>query len=100
MEPPKPISIDPWALDEVKDAYDWYLKADPQAASRFQAELERCLQRIQERPQLFPPYLEGTRRCVMRTFPYLVVYREYADHIFIAAVAHQKRKPGYWMNRD
>lgn len=38
------------------------------------------------------------RRAVMR-FPYHVVYLELPTHIRILAVAHDRRKPGYWKDR-
>jgi hypothetical protein len=38
------------------------------------------------------------RRAVPR-FPYYVVYLEMATHIHILAIAHDRRKPGYWKDR-
>lgn len=38
------------------------------------------------------------RRAVTR-FPYHVVYMEMAAHIRILAIAHDRRKPGYWKAR-
>ena len=32
-------------------------------------------------------------------FPYRVVYYEDADELFVVAVAHDKRRPGYWSHR-
>jgi toxin ParE1/3/4 len=40
-----------------------------------------------------------TRRLVMRRFPFSVVYLDDPDLITIIAVAHSKRKPGYWKDR-
>jgi hypothetical protein len=35
----------------------------------------------------------------MKRFPYLVFYRILDADIEIVAVAHEKRRPGYWTNR-
>jgi hypothetical protein len=35
-----------------------------------------------------------------KKFPYLLIYKVKEDCIFILAVAHGKRKPGYWESRD
>ena len=35
----------------------------------------------------------------VRKFPYKVVYRNQQDGIEIIAVAHGKRRPGYWKGR-
>ena len=32
-------------------------------------------------------------------FPFDIVFEEFDDHIVIYAVAHTKRKPGYWRER-
>ncbi|MFB3820344.1 MAG: type II toxin-antitoxin system RelE/ParE family toxin, partial [Candidatus Methylomirabilales bacterium] len=39
------------------------------------------------------------RRVVVARFPYSIVYREDAESIVIVAVAHQRRRPGYWRGR-
>jgi toxin ParE1/3/4 len=39
------------------------------------------------------------RKCFVRRFPYTIFYLELAEQIWIAAVAHQRRRPGYWRNR-
>ena len=32
-------------------------------------------------------------------FPYAVVFMEKPEHIWIVAVMHMKRRPGYWRER-
>jgi len=39
------------------------------------------------------------RRAFVRRFPDAVIYRLEADVLYILAVAHLSRKPGYWRNR-
>jgi hypothetical protein len=36
---------------------------------------------------------------VLHHFPYFVVFRELPSKIQIIAVAHAKRRPGYWRGR-
>jgi hypothetical protein len=45
------------------------------------------------------PYLRGMRRVMLHRFPYFVVFRELPHKIQIIAVAHAKRRPGYWRGR-
>ena len=45
-----------------------------------------------------PADLPARRRAVTR-FPYHVVYLEMASHIRILAIAHDRRRPGYWKGR-
>jgi plasmid stabilization system protein ParE len=39
------------------------------------------------------------RKSLVRGFPFTILYEARQDHIFIAAVMHQRRKPGYWRDR-
>lgn len=44
-----------------------------------------------------PP--SGHRKIVLRRFPFALFYLEADDAIWINAVAHAKRAPGYWHER-
>jgi len=50
-------------------------------------------------PRRWPNYLHGTRKYVLDRFPYSVVYRELPSVIQVLAIAHGRRRPGYWKNR-
>jgi hypothetical protein len=41
----------------------------------------------------------GTRKRRLYHFPYTVYYVEFDESIWIVAIAHQKRRPGYWTDR-
>jgi hypothetical protein len=36
---------------------------------------------------------------VVARFPYSIVYKQDPDKIVIVAIAHQRRRPGYWQRR-
>ncbi|CAN5338656.1 hypothetical protein BH24GEM3_BH24GEM3_16160 [soil metagenome] len=71
----------------------------PDLGAEFAEAVERVVQEITAYPELGSPYLAGTRRRLVRRFPFSVVYRLRPEEIVILAVAHQKRKPGYWRGR-
>lgn len=58
----------------------------------------RAMPRAGARDHRLPADLIVRRRAVTR-FPYHVVYMEMATHIRILAIAHDRRKPGYWKAR-
>jgi len=87
------------ASAEFKAAFLWYLERNSKVASEFADSLTRAIQAIAEAPQRWPIHLGGTRKFVMRRFPFVIVYREAASAVRIVAVAHAKRKPGYWTRR-
>jgi plasmid stabilization system protein ParE len=65
----------------------------------FRTELAAALARIQQNPQLYTVEAESIRVCPMHRFPYSVYYAELVDRIWIAAVGHHSRRPGYWARR-
>jgi len=70
-----------------------------QRGEDFIAEVERVVERLSDFPEHGKPYLAGTRRMLLARFPYSVVYLSDADSIQIVAIAHHRRKPGYWRTR-
>ena len=41
----------------------------------------------------------GIRRCLLKRFPYAILYSQEADALFIYAVMHMHRDPDYWRHR-
>jgi len=39
------------------------------------------------------------RKCLLHRFTYKLLYSVEEDHILVIAVAHQYRKPDYWVDR-
>lgn len=93
------VDFHPAALREVEDAQAWYEERSLLAASAFLRELSTAIRRIREAPGRYPAGEIGTRRIRFERFPFTVYYRTEPDTITIVAVAHQKRRPGYWSSR-
>jgi plasmid stabilization system protein ParE len=101
MPPASRLEFRPAALLEISEATDWYLAVSPRAAEGFVADLRGCLAKIREAPDRWP-LVGGAdgRRCRLDGFPHMVVYRIMeGTAVQILAVAHAKRRPGYWKNR-
>ncbi len=96
VEPPW---LHPEAVQEARAARKWYLARNPEAAEAFMAELDEAIEQIEQAPRQWPPYLGGTRRYLLHRFPFFVVFREAATRVEIVAVAHGRRRPGYWLGR-
>jgi len=87
------------AAREVEDAQAWYEERSMLAASALLRELSRATRRIQEAPMRYAEAGGGTRRILLEHFPFTLYYRIGEDVITVVAVAHQKRRPGYWRSR-
>ena len=95
----RPPEIHPEALEEADAAVLWYLERSHSAALQFITALDDAISLIAKTPDRWPTYAGGTRRYIMRKFPYFVVYRFTQDAVHVYAVAHAKRRPGYWKQR-
>lgn len=93
------VSFHPEAFREVEAAQAWYEERSLLAAAGFLKELSVAVGRIGEAPLRYPTALHGTRRILLDRFPFNVFFRVVESDVVIVAVAHQKRRPGYWANR-
>jgi plasmid stabilization system protein ParE len=89
----------PEAIAEAWEAFHWYLERSEAAADSFWDELRDARSAVTEHPETWGAYLHGTRCLTLRRFPYGLVYIERGDRILGIAVAHLKRRPGYWKSR-
>jgi toxin ParE1/3/4 len=93
------LTFHPEADQELAEAREWYAERSEVAAHAFALEIDRAIHRITDAPLRYPQGWRGERRYVLERFPYTLLYRTREDHVFITAVAHQSRRPGYWRHR-
>jgi plasmid stabilization system protein ParE len=84
---------------ELQDAAAWYDERSPGLGLRFVHAVRKKADEIVEAPERWAA-ARGSRRTLMGRFPYALVYRLISDdEIEIVAVAHLKRRSGYWTRR-
>ncbi len=96
---PSRVLFHPEALEETEAAREWYRDRSPAAEEGFIAELNHAVAQVAAAPRRWPRYAANTRRYVFRRYPYCLVYRVYPDLVRVLAVAHDRRRPGYWTPR-
>ena len=97
----KPLLFHSEATAELEAAIASYETQRPGLGQSLLAAVERAAGYIQAHPRIGSPYGESDyRHYVLRRFPYILFYLELPDVIWIAAVAHAKRRPGYWKHRS
>jgi len=69
------------------------------AAKDFVDELFHAVDMIAEAPMRWPKFHKDTRRYVFPRYPFSVIYRIKKDVIEVLAIAHHKKRPGYWSAR-
>ena len=92
----------PGAAAEFAGATEWYDRRRPGLGVEFAQAVRTAFIDIADRPLSWPAWLHALeyRYLVLGRFPYTVFYRVTDREVLIAAVAHGKREPGYWLGRD
>ncbi|HEV3306939.1 MAG TPA: type II toxin-antitoxin system RelE/ParE family toxin [Candidatus Sulfotelmatobacter sp.] len=89
----------PESREDLRAAIRWYRDRNRAVAAEFRVTVSEVIGQIVQAPKRWPKHLHGTRRFVLDRFPFSIVYLDDPDLLKIVAVAHSKRKPGYWKRR-
>lgn len=98
------IEWHPEAEAELDADIDWYDEREFGLGDRFARQVLDAVEESADTPEAWPVWPGWDRQPVVRSkgvteFPYRVVYFVDADVLLIIAVAHSKRRPGYWRER-
>ncbi|MDJ0841292.1 MAG: type II toxin-antitoxin system RelE/ParE family toxin [Acidobacteriota bacterium] len=85
------VIFHPEVNKDIEEAKAWYGK-------RFVDDFWTNIRRIQKFPYIYQKLDGDVRRCVMRDFPYNILYLV-EDNIQILVLRHQKRDPEYGRDR-
>lgn len=96
----KPVIIHSEATEELEGAISYYEDQKVGLGLDFLAEVEQALSKIQQTPNLGAAYKATLRRYIIQRFPFLIFYAELEELIWVVAIAHGKRRPGYWRRRQ
>ena len=95
-DPKRPYRIHDEAALDLRLAARWYDERRHGLGAELVLAIDAAIARIIEAPRRWPLFASDTRRCILRRFPYNVIYRVDADSIHILAIAHHNRRPVYW----
>jgi toxin ParE1/3/4 len=93
------VVFDPGARAEFLAAVEYYEECQTGLGRRFREAVESEVADIEAMPFRFRVLHAPFRRCLVPKFPYSIVFAIEPDFILVVAVAHAKRKPGYWHDR-
>jgi toxin ParE1/3/4 len=94
----KPVRFHPEGEQEYLSSLAWYYERSLSAAFDFDDEVEQAVSATKS-PERWPMYVSQCRRYVLHQFPFSLVYRDLENEVFVLAVAHGHRRPGYWRKR-
>jgi plasmid stabilization system protein ParE len=95
----KSVVFLPEAEQEMLEAAGHYESQATDLGTDFLSEVERAVNSIAKLPMTWPVIEGELRRRLVRRFPFGILYRIEPEEIVIVAVAHLRRKPGYWRER-
>ena len=93
------VNFLPIAQTELDDAFDWYEKQAIGLGYTLLDALNDTLRLVVSYPELHPLVGDKIRRCLFNRFPYALYYGIIEGRILVVAIAHLRRKPGYWYDR-
>ena len=93
------IEFHPDATAELEASADWYSERSPGASRNFLVAIDVALASIVQDPRRLFRVDERHQACSVVKFPFQIVYRHDPNRILIVAIAHAKRRPGYWRDR-
>ena len=98
------VRFAPEVPDELAEAVLWYEARRQRLGSELLDEVQATLPIIGTRPRSFPRLqdIDSTleiRRALLARFPYALVFLVREDEVRVLAVAHARRRPGYWLSR-
>ncbi len=96
----KPVTLHEAAEAELREALAYFEGQRAGLGGELRREFETALERVRTNPLAYA--IEdnvGVRYGPLRRFPYMLVYVDLDDRIWVAALAHHRRHPRYWASR-
>jgi toxin ParE1/3/4 len=94
------IQFHPDVAFEIKASYEWYEAQAVGLGDDYLSELESAFEAILEFPATWPKFNDDFQRFLLGKFPFSVIYRPSGKLIYVVAVMHNHRRPGYWARRS
>ena len=95
----KVVDLHPEAIAEGREARRWYSLRSQNVEERFRLALRQAVASIRDAPERWPRDDNDLRRCRLAGFPYRLIYWTDGANSYVVAIAHDKRRPGYWRER-
>jgi hypothetical protein len=95
----KELAFHPEALAEFKAEVSYYEELEPGLGTAFADEVLHIMELARLFPDMGLPETGAVRSLVTKRFPFLIYYEVVNDCLWIWAVMHAAREPGYWKSR-
>jgi plasmid stabilization system protein ParE len=95
-------SISSRAQKEISEAWSWYEERQQGLGDRFVKEVITRIKEIEQHPERYPNRYKSYKETLIKTFPYLIIYRinKRKKLILIVSVFHTALNPGKSINKS
>jgi len=93
------VVIDEAAQHEMQEAALFYENCREGLGLEFLNAVDFGLNQVRLHPNTWRKLKGRFRRYLLNRFPYALIYTIEDDTVYVAAIMHLKRKPGYWWDR-
>jgi plasmid stabilization system protein ParE len=95
------LRVLPEAEEEIAHTAEWYESKRPGLGVEMVAVIEAAFEQIVDAPLACAVWRRGRpyREKIVERFPYIIFFTIDDAVVEVVAVAHTKRKPGYWLER-
>ncbi|MDF1666888.1 MAG: type II toxin-antitoxin system RelE/ParE family toxin [Planctomycetota bacterium] len=94
-----PLNVQPEAWEDICNARIYYQENSNQAEISFLTEVTRIFDLIENEPEIGSPGPLGTRRKLLRGFPFFVVYEVTQEESLVWSVFNTHLEPDEWQQR-
>jgi len=94
------LAFHPEALAEFKAEIVYYEDKQPGLGAAFADEVLRTIELARVFPRMGAPEEAGVRSLLTKRFPFIIYYEVLGEKLWVWAVMHAAREPGYWKTRQ
>ena len=87
------LVVKPRAIRMATEAYNWYEERQSGLGESFITELKYCYDKIRTWPEAYTQIKKDFRHIVLKTYPYVIIFRIVGDDVVVYAVFHTSQNP-------
>lgn len=95
----KPLRFHPQFSEDIRPAAAWYDEKSTALGNRFRDAVNHCLDAVETRPASFGRVDGELRAAIVRGFPYIVIFEDQSDRIYLVGFFHGAADPAIWKLR-
>ncbi len=84
---------------ELLESAEWYAEKSIQIFSEFSDKIASGIENIKINPHAYPVVYKNKRKCIIKRFPFSIIFIIQEDKIYVISVFHHSRNPNIWKKR-